>query len=58
MRIESLGKRALFLIPSIKVYNSKYSKSKQSVAKTIHRFKNIVSAHGHSQIPDIDETQR
>ncbi|HXV27109.1 MAG TPA: hypothetical protein VD862_03765 [Candidatus Paceibacterota bacterium] len=38
MRIVSLGRRALFLIPSIKVYNSKYSKSKQSVAKTVHTF--------------------
>jgi hypothetical protein len=40
MRIESLGRRALFLIPSVKVYNRKYSKSKQSVAKTIHNFLN------------------
>ncbi len=38
MRIESLGRRAMFLIPSIKVYNPKYSKTKQSVAKTIHTF--------------------
>jgi hypothetical protein len=38
MKIENLGKRALFLIPSIKVYNSKYSSSQQSVAKTIHNF--------------------
>lgn len=38
MRIESLGKRAMFLIPSIKVYNRKYSKSRQSIAKTIHHF--------------------
>jgi hypothetical protein len=38
MRIEDLGKRAMFLIPSIKVYNSKYSKTKQSIAKTIHHF--------------------
>lgn len=38
MRVESLGRRALFLIPSIKVYNPKYSKTKQSVAKTIHSF--------------------
>lgn len=38
MRTEDLGKRATFLIPSIKVYNSKYSKSRQSVAKTIHSF--------------------
>ena len=38
MRIEGLGKRAMFLIPSIKVYNRKYSKSKQSIAKTIHHF--------------------
>ena len=40
MRIESLGKRATFLIPSVKVYNRKYSKTKQSVASTIHRFLN------------------
>ncbi len=38
MRIESLGKRATFLIPSIKVYNKKHSKSGQSVSKTIHAF--------------------
>jgi len=38
MRIEDLGKRALFLIPSVKVYNSKYSNSRQSVAKTVHSF--------------------
>jgi hypothetical protein len=40
MRIESLGRRALFLIPSVKVYNPKYSKTRQSVAKTIHNFLN------------------
>lgn len=40
MRIESLGKRATFLIPSVKVYNPKYSKTRQSVAKTIHTFLN------------------
>lgn len=38
MRIEDLGKRALFLIPSVKVYNRKYSKMRQSVAQTIHNF--------------------
>lgn len=38
MRIESLGKRAMFLIPSVKVYNRKYSKTKQGIANTIHRF--------------------
>ncbi len=38
MHIESLGKRALFLIPSVKVYNSKYSKTRQSIAKTVHKF--------------------
>lgn len=38
MRIEDLGKRALFLIPSVKVYNPKYSRTRQSVAKTIHTF--------------------
>ena len=36
--IEDLGRRALFLIPSIKVYNSKYSKTRQSIAKTVHTF--------------------
>jgi hypothetical protein len=38
MRIESLGKRALFLIPSVKVYNRMYSKTKQNLARTIHNF--------------------
>jgi hypothetical protein len=38
MRIEDLGKRAMFLIPSVKVYNQKYSKTRQSVAKTVHNF--------------------
>ncbi len=38
MRVESLGRRALFLIPSIKVYNRKYSKSRQSIASTVHNF--------------------
>ena len=38
MRVDSLGRPALFLIPSVKVYNRKYSKSRQSVAKTIHHF--------------------
>lgn len=38
MRVEQIGNRALFLIPSVKVYNRKYSKSKQSVASTIHAF--------------------
>src|SRR3990167_6643326 len=38
MRVESLGRRALFLIPSVKVYNRKYSKTKQSIARAIHRF--------------------
>lgn len=38
MRIQNLGRRALFLIPSVKVYNPKYSKTRQSVAKTIHNF--------------------
>lgn len=30
----------MFLIPSIKVYSKKYSKSRQSVSKTIHNFLN------------------
>ena len=38
MRIEDLGKRALFLIPSIKVYNRRYSRTRQSIAKTVHHF--------------------
>ncbi len=38
MRIENLGKRALFLIPSVKVYNRKYSRTNQSIAKIIHNF--------------------
>jgi hypothetical protein len=38
MKIEQLGIRATFLIPSVKVYNKKYSKSGQSVAKAIHDF--------------------
>lgn len=38
MRYESLGRRAMFLIPSVKVYNPKHSKTRQSVAKTIHNF--------------------
>jgi len=40
MKIENIGKRALFLIPSIKVYNRKYSKTRQSIARTIHNFLN------------------
>ncbi len=28
----------MFLIPSVKVYNRKYSQSRQSLAKTIHSF--------------------
>lgn len=39
-RIEDIGRRATFLIPSVKVYNAKYSKTRQSVAKTIHNFLN------------------
>lgn len=38
MRVESLGRRAMFLIPSVKVYNRRYSKSRQSVARLIHGF--------------------
>ncbi|MDO8559163.1 MAG: hypothetical protein Q7R84_02420 [bacterium] len=38
MHIQKCGKRALFLIPSIKVYSKKYSKTRQSVARTIHDF--------------------
>lgn len=38
MRIEDLGRSARFLIPSVKVYNTRFSKSRQSVAKTIHNF--------------------
>ncbi|MDO8600155.1 MAG: hypothetical protein Q7R73_00860 [bacterium] len=38
MKIEDLGKRATFLLPSIKVYNRKYSKTRQNIARTIHNF--------------------
>jgi len=38
MKIESIGLRTMFLVPSIKVYNKKYSKSGQSVARLIHDF--------------------
>lgn len=38
MRLRPLGKRAMFLIPSVKVYNRKYSKTRQSLARTIHNF--------------------
>lgn len=38
MRVVSLGRHARFLIPSVKVYNRKYSKTRQSVARTIHNF--------------------
>ena len=38
MRVESLGRRALFLIPSVKVFNRKYSKTRQHIGKTIHNF--------------------
>lgn len=38
MRIESLGRRALFLIPSVKVYGIKHSKSGRSIAKVLHEF--------------------
>ena len=38
MRVEDLGKRATFLIPSVKVYNRRYSKKRQGVARLIHRF--------------------
>jgi hypothetical protein len=38
MRIEKLGRRALFLIPSVKVYNRRFSKTHQSIAQTIHNF--------------------
>ena len=38
MRVEDLGKRATFLIPSVKVYNRRYSKKRQGVVRLIHRF--------------------
>ena len=38
VRIKSLGRRALFLIPPNKIHNRKYSKSGQNVAKVIHSF--------------------
>ena len=47
MRIEGLGKRALFLIPSVKVYNRKYSKTRQSIARTIHNFLNDARVKAH-----------
>ncbi len=40
MRIENLGKRAMFLIPSAKVYNRRYAKKGKSIAKKIHKFLN------------------
>lgn len=40
MRVEVLGQPVLFYVPSVKVYNRRYSKSKQSVANTIHNFLN------------------
>lgn len=38
MRIKSLGRRALFLMPPNKLHNRKYSKSGQNIAKVIQRF--------------------
>jgi len=38
MRVKSLGRRALFLLPPNKLHNRKYSKSKQNVDRVIHRF--------------------
>lgn len=38
MRIEDLGKPAVFLIPSVKVYNKKYSLTGQFIAREIHKF--------------------
>ena len=38
MRIENLGKRAMFLIPSVKVYGRKHSRKRRSVARVIHNF--------------------
>jgi hypothetical protein len=37
MKVESLGQRALFLVPSVKVYGRKYSRTK-AVAAKIHVF--------------------
>jgi hypothetical protein len=38
IKVESLGRRAAFLIPSIKVYNRKYSKTHRNIARTVHNF--------------------
>tara|TARA_Y100000310_G_scaffold342463_1_gene445847 strand:+ start:1475 stop:1822 length:348 start_codon:yes stop_codon:yes gene_type:complete len=38
MRVESIGRPARFLIPSVKVYNRKYSKKGWSVARLVHEF--------------------
>ena len=38
MRIKSLGKRALFLLPPNKIHNRKYSKNKRNIEKVIHHF--------------------
>jgi hypothetical protein len=38
MKIERLGTKTMFLVPSIKVYGRKYSKSGQAVYRTIHEF--------------------
>jgi len=38
MKIKSLGRRALFLMPPNKLHNRKYSKSGQNIAKVIHCF--------------------
>lgn len=38
MKIKKLGKVATFLIPSVKVHNPKYSKSRRNVATIVHRY--------------------
>ena len=42
--------------PNCGVRNRLYNQKETQELK--YRFKNIVEAHGHSQIPDIDEPQR
>ncbi len=67
MHVKSLGRRAMFLVPSIKVYRPKSSKTNQSVAKTIHQFLtltfggytcasgNIYGYYGGNEFAEYDE---
>jgi len=38
MHVVSLGRHTQFLIPSVKLFRRKYSKTRQNVAETIHHF--------------------